>query len=134
MGGAGELKEFRNRATQMDQSIRITGAMKLVAAAKVRRAQSAVLNSRPFTETLASIIFNLKDKLGTVNFDSPFFEQRTIKTVGILVVSGNRGLCGAFNSKVIKMAEDRCKQLKEQGVNAKLLFVGTKAHEYFKKR
>lgn len=118
----------------MEQSMRITGAMKLVAAAKVRRAQSAVLNSRPFTETLASIIFNFKNKLGPVNFDSPFFEKRDVKTVGMLVISGNRGLCGAFNTKVIKMAEQRCEQLKEQGINVKLLFVGSKAHEYFKKR
>lgn len=57
----------------MEQSIRITGAMKLVAAAKVRRAQSAVLNSRPFTETLASLIFNFKSKLGAENMESPFF-------------------------------------------------------------
>ena len=134
MGGAGELKEFRSRSAQMEQSIRITGAMKLVAAAKVRRAQSAVLNSRPFTETLASIIFNFKNKLGPVNMDSPFFDKREVKTVGMLVISGNRGLCGAFNTKVIKMAEERCANLKEQGINVKLMFVGKKAHEYFKKR
>ena len=118
----------------MDQSIRITGAMKLVAAAKVRRAQSAVLDSRPFTETLASIIFNFKQKLGPVNFDSPFFEKREIKTVGLLVVSGNRGLCGAFNSRVIKLAEQRYKELEAQGIKCKMLFVGSKAHDYFKKR
>ena len=118
----------------MEQSIRITGAMKLVAAAKVRRAQSAVLNSRPFTETLASIIFNFKNRLGSGNLDSPFLEERDIKTVGILVMSGNRGLCGSFNTKVIKIAEERVQELKKQGIHAKLFFVGTKGHEYFKKR
>lgn len=63
MGGAAELAEFRGKVSQMTQSIRITGAMRLVAAAKVRRAQSAVLQSRPFSETLAGLIVNLKSKL-----------------------------------------------------------------------
>ena len=108
--------------------------MKLVAAAKVRRAQSAVLQSRPFSETLASIIFNLREKLKNVGMDSPYFEDRPVKNVAILVVSGNRGLCGSYNSRVIKMTEERVKSLKEAGINAKLIFVGSKAHEYFKKR
>lgn len=50
------------------------------------------------------------------------------------MVSGNRGLCGSFNTKVIKVAEERVKELNKQGISAKLLFVGSKAHEYFKKR
>lgn len=109
--------------------------MKLVAAAKVRRAQSAVLSSRPFSETLASIIYNLFTKLKGVGVvDSPYFEQRDVKCVSLVIVSGNRGLCGAYNSKIIKMAEERIKYLEEAGVGCKLIFVGKKAAEYFKRR
>jgi F-type H+-transporting ATPase subunit gamma len=133
MAGAGELQQYRTRLKQTDQSIRITGAMKLVAAAKVRRAQSAVLSSRPFSETLASIIVNLFGKLKSTGLidSSPYMEQRDVKNVSLLVVSGNRGLCGAYNSKVIKLAEQRVKYLEEAGIGVQMIFVGRKAHEYF---
>ena len=134
MGGAAELAEFRGKVKQMSQSIRITGAMRLVAAAKVRRAQSAALQSRPFSETLGALIVNLKSKLAFADLDTPFIENRPVKNVAILVVSGERGLCGAYNNKIIQMTENRIAQLKEQGIGAKLVFAGKKAHEYFEKR
>lgn len=115
----------------MNQSIRITGAMRLVAAAKVRRAQSAVLQSRPFSETLATLMLNLKSKLQFADVDSPFLEDRKIKNVALLVISGERGLCGSYNQRIIKMAEERLNTLKEQGIGCKLVFAGRKAHEYF---
>ena len=68
-----------------------------VAAAKVRRAQSAVLQSRPFSETLASLIVNLRSRLRFADVDNKFLEERKIKNVALLVVSGERGLCGAYN-------------------------------------
>jgi len=134
MGGAAELAEFRGKVGQMKQSIRITGAMRLVAAAKVRRAQSAVLQSRPFSETLAALIVNLRSKLTYADVDSKYLEERKVKNVVLLVISGERGLCGPYNSKVINMTEARINELKEQGIGAKLVFVGKKAYEYFAKR
>lgn len=134
MGGAAELAEYRGKVRQMSQSMRITGAMRLVAAAKVRRAQSAALSSRPFGETLATLVSNLQARLQFTDVDSPFLEERKVKNVAILVVSGERGLCGAYNQKVINIAEERIKELKEQGIGAKLVFAGKKAHEYFAKR
>lgn len=85
--------------------------MRLVAAAKVRRASEAVLQSRPFVETLASILFTMKDKLGSDISEIPYFADRPVKTVAILVISGERGLCGPYNNKIIKMTEDRVKEL-----------------------
>ena len=108
--------------------------MRLVAAAKVRRAQSAALASRPFSETLASLMANLQSKLQFSDVDTPYLENRKIKNVAILVISGERGLCGAYNQKIINMVENRINELKEQGIGAKLVFAGKKAHEYFAKR
>ena len=134
MGGKGELNQFRQQVVQANNSKRITGAMRLVAAAKVRRAQNAVLASRPFSETLASILFKMKDAAGSLDFESPYMADRPVSTVGVLVVSGERGLCGSYNSAIIKQAEERVKVLAEQGVKAKLIFAGKKASDYFKRR
>ena len=64
----------------------------------------------------------------------PFFEDRPVKTVALMVVCGERGLCGAYNANIIKMTENRVKELNEQGIKCKLVLVGKKAQEYFKKR
>lgn len=108
--------------------------MRLVAAAKVRRAQAAVLQSRPFCETLASVLYKLKEKLEFEAIDTPLLQSREVKNVALVVVSGERGLCGAYNSRVIKMTEARIEELRSQGIEPKLIFVGKKAHDYFKKR
>lgn len=134
MGGKGELTQYRTQVAQANNSKRITGAMRLVAAAKVRRAQNAVLASRPFAETLASILYKMKEAAGGLDFESPYMEDRPVSTVGVLVVSGERGLCGSYNSAIIRQAEERVKALAEQGVKAKLIFAGKKAADYFKRR
>ena len=81
--------------------------MRLVAAAKVRRAQQACLSSRPFIESLQAAINKLAEKVKLEGLDLPLFNERPVDTVGLLVVTGDRGLCGAYNNKIIKMAEDR---------------------------
>ena len=108
--------------------------MRLVAAAKVRRAQDAVLQSRPFCETLAAVLYKLKEKLEFEDIDSPLLENREVKNVALVVVSGERGLCGGYNSKIIKQTEARIEELRAMGIEPKLIFVGKKAHDYFKKR
>ena len=108
--------------------------MRLVAAAKVRRAQQAVLQSRPFYESVQSIIYRLKEKLKFEDLQIPLFEDRPVKTVGLIVISGERGLCGSYNSKIIQMAEKRMKFLEEAGVEVKPIFIGQKAFSYFDKR
>merc|ERR1719159_1565442 len=112
------IRELRDRVGSVKNTKKITSAMKLVAAAKVRRAQEAVLRSRPFSETLERILGGLLQRLKTEALDIPLLETRDVKTVGLVVITGDRGLCGGYNAAAIKMAETRIAELKAQGVGA----------------
>jgi len=128
------VKELRERVSSVKNTKKITSAMKLVAAAKVRRAQEAVLRSRPFSETLERILGGLLERLSTESLDIPLMETRTAQKVALVVVTGDRGLCGGYNANAIKKAEQRIAELKEQGVEVELITVGNKGSTYFKKR
>ncbi len=108
--------------------------MRLVAAAKVRRAQEQVIATRPFADRLAQVLNNLQTRMKFEDADLPLLKAREAKTVAILVVSGDRGLCGAYNSNVIRRAEIRAKELAAQGVNYRFVLVGRKAIQYFQRR
>ena len=109
-------------------------AMKLVAAAKVRRAQDAVLATRPFSETLQSVFGGLIQRLGGESVDLPLLTQREVNKVTLVVITGDRGLCGGYNSFMIKKAEARYKELKESGIDVDLLLIGKKGVSYFERR
>jgi len=128
------VKELRERVTSVKNTKKITSAMKLVAAAKVRRAQEAVIRSRPFSETLERILGGLLSRLSTEALDIPLMETREAKNVAVVVVTGDRGLCGGYNAQMIKKAEARIVELQSQGVNVELVTVGNKGSSYFKKR
>ncbi len=128
------LKAIRDRIQSVKNTKKITEAMRLVAAARVRRAQEQVLSTRPFADRLAQVLYGLQNRLRFEEADLPLLRQRAIKTVGILVVSGDRGLCGGYNSNVIKRAENRAKELKAEGINYKFVIVGRKATQYFQRR
>merc|ERR1719420_658650 len=128
------IRELRDRVGSVKNTKKITSAMKLVAAAKVRRAQEAVLRSRPFSETLERILGGLLERVKTEKLDIPLLESRDVKTVGLVVITGDRGLCGGYNAQAIKLAETRIAELKAQGVGAELILVGNKGGTYFKRR
>jgi len=128
------VKELRERVSSVKNTKKITSAMKLVAAAKVRRAQEAVIRSRPFSETLERILGGLIERLSTESLDIPLMESRTAKKVALLSITGDRGLCGGYNANAIKKTEARIAELKEQGVEVELITVGNKGSTYFKKR
>lgn len=128
------LKAIRDRIQSVKNTKKITEAMRLVAAAKVRRAQEQVLATRPFADALAQVLYNLQSRLAFGEAQLPLFEQRDIKTVALLVVSGDRGLCGGYNTNVIRRAEQRAKELKVQGIATKFVLVGRKATQYFERR
>ena len=109
-------------------------AMKLVAAAKVRRAQDAVLATRPFSETLQSVFGGLISRLGGEAIDLPLLTQREVKKVTICCITGDRGLCGGYNAFMIKKTEARFKELKASGVDCDMLLVGKKGIQYFTRR
>ncbi|MEM1172638.1 MAG: F0F1 ATP synthase subunit gamma [Cyanobacteria bacterium P01_H01_bin.35] len=128
------LKAIRDRIKSIKNTKKITEAMRLVAAAKVRRAQEQVIATRPFADRLAQVLYGLAERLQFESLDLPLLQQREVKTVGLLVISGNRGLCGSYNTSIIKKAETRARELREQGINCKYILVGRKAIQYFQRR
>lgn len=128
------LKTIRDRIKSVKNTRKITEAMRLVAAAKVRRAQEQVTATRPFADRLAQVLYGLQTRLKFEDVDLPLLQQREVKTVALLVISGDRGLCGGYNSNVIRRAENRAKELAAEGVDYKYVLVGRKANQYFKRR
>jgi F-type H+-transporting ATPase subunit gamma len=128
------LKFIRDRIKSVKNTRKITEAMRLVAAAKVRRAQEQVTATRPFADRLAQVLYGLQNRLQFEDVTLPLLKQREVKTVGLVVVSGDRGLCGAYNSNVIRRAENRAKELQKDGVNYKFILIGRKALQYFQRR
>ncbi|OKH44020.1 ATP synthase gamma chain [Dulcicalothrix desertica PCC 7102] len=128
------LKAIRDRIQSVKNTKKITEAMRLVAAARVRRAQEQVLSTRPFADRLAQVLYGLQTRLRFEDADLPLLKKRQVKTVGVLVISGDRGLCGGYNSSVIKRAEIRAKELKAEGLDYKFVIVGRKASQYFQRR
>lgn len=128
------LKEIRDRIQSVKNTRKITEAMRLVAAAKVRRAQDQVTATRPFADRLAQVLYGLQSRLRFEEANLPLLKQRQLKTVGLLVVSGDRGLCGGYNASVIKRAEIRIKELKDAGLDYQLVLIGRKAIQYFQRR
>jgi len=130
----GKGGELRDRIATVGNTQKITEAMRLVAAAKVRRAQEAVLQSRPFSETLQSVFRGLIDTLGKEPIDLPILETRDVKKVTLLAISGDRGLCGSYNTYIIKKTEARKQELEAQGIEVEIVPVGTKVGGYFRRR
>merc|ERR1719310_796776 len=128
------LKALRDRMDSVKNTKKITDAMKLVAAAKVRRAQEAVVNGRPFAENLVKVLYGVNQRLQDEDVDSPLTTIRPVKTVLLVVVTGDRGLCGGYNSYVIKKAVARIYELNEMGVKCKVLNIGRKGAAFFKRR
>ncbi|XP_027185353.1 ATP synthase gamma chain, chloroplastic [Coffea eugenioides] len=128
------LRELRDRIGTVKNTQKITEAMKLVAAAKVRRAQEAVVNARPFSESLVEVLYNINEQLQTDDIDVPLTKVRPVKKVGLVVVTGDRGLCGGFNNAIIKKAEARIAELKGLGLDYTIISVGKKGNAYFIRR
>jgi len=128
------LKEIRDRISSVKNTRKITEAMRLVAAAKVRRAQEQVLRSRPFADRLARVLQNLQTRMRFEIADAPLLDQRQVQTITLLAVTGDRGLCGGYNANIIKRTEQRFAELKGQGYEVDLVLMGRKAITYFQNR
>ncbi|MFC6877347.1 ATP synthase F1 subunit gamma [Flavobacterium myungsuense] len=100
------LKEIRNRITSVSSTMQITSAMKMVSAAKLKKAQDAITAMRPYAEKLTELLQNLSETLDS-DVGGDFTTQREIKKVLVVAITSNRGLCGAFNSNVIKEVKNR---------------------------
>jgi F-type H+-transporting ATPase subunit gamma len=131
---AANLAALRDRVGSVKNTKKITSAMKLVAAAKVRRAQEAVIRQRPFSESLERILGGLLKRASIDAPDIPLLAERKVNKVSLVVIAGDRGLCGSYNSAAIKKAETRIQQLKDAGVEVELTLIGNKVSTYYKKR
>ncbi len=128
------LKSIRDRIASVKNTRKITEAMRLVAAAKVRRAQQQVIDARPFSDRLAQVLYRLQTRLRIEDVNLPLLQNRVVKTVGIVVISGDRGLCGAYNANIIRYAENRAQALQEKGLDYQYFLIGRKAVQYFSRR
>jgi F-type H+-transporting ATPase subunit gamma len=129
------LKEVRNRIGSVSSTQQITKAMKMVSAAKLKRATNAIVQLRPYATKLKELLSNLSSSLE--DGSSPFLQQREPVRVLIIAVSSNRGLAGAFNANVIKtannlIAEKYSEQLKAGNVS--IVAIGKKSQEYYERR
>lgn len=125
------LKEIRLRIASVSSTKQITNAMKMVSAAKLRKAQNAITKIRPYAEKLHEILANLSESLDTTT-ENIYAQQREQEKILIIVLSSNRGLCGAFNTNAIKKAiQQTTEQYKEQFENGDIEFlaIGKKAAE-----
>ncbi len=124
------LKEIRKRVSSVQNIQQITKAMKMVSAARLRRAQEAALAARPYAEKLEAVLQNLAAQGETLSH--PFLTERVENNTTLIVMTSDRGLCGGFNSSLIRAAEAFLRQRAEQKV--RLIFVGRRAYDHFKRR
>ena len=123
------LKEIRNRIGSVSSTMQITSAMKMVSAAKLKKAQDAITAMRPYANKLTELLQNLSATLDA-DSGSKFSEQREIKNVLIVAITSNRGLCGAFNSNIIKRATAVAESY---DANVSVVAIGKKANDALSK-
>lgn len=126
MAGA---KEIRNKIGSVKSTQKITKAMEMVAASKMRRSQDAMQASRPYAETMRKVIGHVAN--ANLEYRHPYLEEREAKRVGYIIVSTDRGLCGGLNINVFKKAILDMKAWKEKGAEVELAVVGAKATAFF---
>ena len=120
-------KEIKNRIRSMESTRQITKAMEMVAASKLRRAQAQVLSSRPYFEILYSTIADIASS--NRDFSSPYLQERPVKKALYIVIAGDRGLAGGYNSNVLKLVQSEI-----AGKDAVVLPIGKKALDYFRSK
>lgn len=139
------LKDIKNRIQSVQSTQKITRAMKMVAAAKVKKAENTVKASRPFTAELSSMFKKLLASVGTYSSQSlkiksaidnypELLQIRKIKTVGLLVITSNKGLAGAYNANVVRKALQTIKEYETQGIKTVIYIVGQKGISTLKRK
>ena len=128
------LKDLRNRIGSVKQTQKITSAMKLVAASKLRRAQEQAEASRPFAERMSDMLANLGASVAGREGMPLLLAGRGADQVHLLVVAtADRGLCGGFNSSIARGARNRIRELREAGKEVKILCVGRKGRDMLRR-
>lgn len=125
------LKEIRKRIGSVKSTKQITKAMKMVAAAKFRKAQVRILELRPYADKMNSVLTSLAK---TVETGHPLLEVRPRKKVEVLVLTGDKGLCGAFNTNIMKAAFKLIKEIQSEGIEVSVSAIGKKGTDLLKRR
>lgn len=126
------LKEVRGRIQSVVSTQQITKAMKMVAAAKLRKAQDAIIQMRPYSQKLSALLQNLSAAAGS-DFESPFMEVREPNKILLVMVTSDRGLCGAFNTNIIKAISHLYNEV-YAGKEVSVLCIGKKGYDFYSKR
>lgn len=132
---SGQLKEVRLRIQSVTSTQQITKAMKMVSAAKLRRAQDAILQMRPYTQKMQEMLTNIVSSLSG-DMDLPLASERAVERVLIIPITSDRGTCGAYNSNIIKAARQTIETKYAAQVakgNVTILPIGKKGYEYFQR-
>lgn len=125
-------REIRSRIKSVKNTQKITKAMQMVAAAKVRRAQDRVVQAKPYAEAIASMFKGIANQLSGGEYNSPLLAKRPLKRVLLVVVTSDRGLCGGYNSNLLRHAVNRSRFWKEEGATPELVVVGNKGIAFFR--
>ena len=125
------LKEIRNRIRSVSSTMQITNAMKMVSAAKLKKAQDSISATLPYSNKLSGLIQNISTS--GESLDSPFFIQRSIKKILAVAITSNKGLCGGFNSNVIKEVS-RLIETKYVSKNVEIICIGKKGRDILSKK
>ena len=125
------LKELRNRIASVSSTMQITSAMKMVSAAKLKRSQDAIVQMRPYAEKLTALMGNVSATLDAS--ENPYAAERPVQNVLLIPMTANRGLCGAFNSSVLKRVKVVSDRYEAAGANVSVFAVGKKSRDLLKK-
>ncbi len=126
------LQHIRRRIGSVKNTQKITKAMKLVSAAKLRRAQARILAARPYAEQMAALIAQVGSRVNLTAH--PLLRRGDGPTVEIVVISADRGLCGSFNAQVLRQTLELARQLEAQGKTISLTTIGRKSRDFFRRR
>ncbi|MHB9011710.1 MAG: ATP synthase F1 subunit gamma [Ignavibacteriaceae bacterium] len=126
------LRDIKGRIKGVQSTQKITKAMKMVAAAKLRRAQEAIVSARPYARQIFELLSHLATEDDLAN--NPYLQNKEVKNIAIVVVTADRGLCGAFNANIIKEANRYIKEELGGNANVSIFGVGKKGYEFFSKR
>jgi F-type H+-transporting ATPase subunit gamma len=124
------LRDIRKRIASVKNTQKITKAMKMVAAAKLRRAEEAIKAGRPFSEKMREVMMSLASRTKA----HPMLESHPPQKALMILVTADRGLCGAFNTNLERRAESFAKEMKVKGVQVDFITVGRKGNDYFRRR
>jgi F-type H+-transporting ATPase subunit gamma len=126
------LRAIRTRIRSVRNTQKITKAMKMVAAAKLKRSQDRILAARPYALKMRSVVSNLSRRVNRSSH--PLLQKREGKKVEVLVVTSDRGLCGGFNGNIVRKSSEFVRQCEAQGLQVNLSIVGRKGRDYFRRR